>query len=191
MNAQPPETTNQGTTINGVHLETLQETVDAIARDPELGQCRFRARNRWLGGNHNCTTITGFYGAKQEIAHRQRFTLHADEPPILAGHDTGANPVEHLLNALAACVTTSMVAHAAVRGIPIQSLESELEGDIDLNGFLGLDAKAPKGYTAIRVRFTVDTDAGNLETLQQLATFSPVLNTITRGANVSIEVAQK
>jgi uncharacterized OsmC-like protein len=174
-----------------VQLETLQETVNAIARDPALGHCRFRARNRWLGGTHNRSTITGFYGARQEIAHRQEFTLHADEPPILAGNDDGANPVEHLLNALAACVTTSMVAHAAVRGIPIQSLESELEGDIDLNGFLGLDAKAPKGYTAIRVRFTVDTDAGNLETLQQLATFSPVLNTITRGANVDIEVEQK
>jgi uncharacterized OsmC-like protein len=191
MNAQTPETTNQGTTINGVHLETLQETVDAIARDPELGQCRFRARNRWLGGNHNCTTITGFYGAKQEIAHRQRFTLHADEPPILAGHDTGANPVEHLLNALAACVTTSMVAHAAVRGIHIEALESELEGDIDLNGFLGLDSEVAKGFTEIRIRFAVRTDAGNLEQLRQLTAFSPVFNTITQGANVDIRVERQ
>ena len=188
MNTQTPEATNDSSTVNGVQLETLQATVDAIAQDPELGQCRFRARNRWLGGNQNCTTITGFYGAKQEIAHKQQFTLHADEPPILAGQDAGANPVEHLLNALAACVTTSMVAHAAVRGIPIGSLESELEGDIDLNGFLGLDSEVPKGFTAIRVRFTVKTDAGNLEQLQQLTAFSPVLNTLTHGTNVAIEL---
>ena len=81
-----------------------------VITEPDLGQCKFRARNKWLGGNHNCTTVTGFYGARQEIAHKQQFELHADEPPILAGHDEGANPVEHLLNALAACVTTSMAA---------------------------------------------------------------------------------
>ena len=107
--------TNDGT-INGIHMETLQGTVNAIEQEPDLGQCKFRAHNKWLGGNHNRTIITGFYGAKQEIAHKQVFELHADEPPILAGNDEGANPVEHLLNALAACVTTSMVAHAAVRG---------------------------------------------------------------------------
>jgi uncharacterized OsmC-like protein len=191
MNTPTPQATNDSTTVNGVHLETLQATVDAIAHDPELGQCRFRARNRWLGGNHNCTTITGFYGAKQEIAHKQPFTLHADEPPILAGNDAGANPVEHLLNALAACVTTSMVAHAAVRGIHIESLESELEGDIDLNGFLGLDSEVPKGFTDIRVRFTVETDAGNLDQLQRLTAFSPVLNTLTHGTNVDIEVRRR
>ena len=116
--------------VNGIHMDTLKGTVNAIEQDPDLGACKFRASNKWLGGNHNCTTVTGFYGARQEIAHQQQFELHADEPPILAGNDNGANPVEHLLNALAACVTTSMVAHAAVRGINIEELESELEGDI-------------------------------------------------------------
>lgn len=179
------------TRVNGIELEVLQGTVQAIAQTPELGRCRFRASNRWLGGNHNCSTVTGFYGAGQEIAHKQRFELHADEPPILAGNDDGANPVEHLLNALAACVTTSMVAHAAVRGIHIEELESELEGDIDLRGFLGLDESVPKGYTDIRVNFRVRTDAGNLERLKQLSGYSPVLNTITHGANVAINIEAK
>ena len=76
-------------TVNGIHMETLQGTVNAIEQEPELGQCKFRARNKWLGGNHNCTTITGFYGARQEIAHKQQFELHADEPPLLAGGDEG------------------------------------------------------------------------------------------------------
>lgn len=179
--------TNDGT-INGIHMETLQGTVNAIEQEPDLGQCKFRARNKWLGGNHNCTTITGFYGAKQEIAHKQQFELHADEPPILAGNDEGANPVEHLLNALAACVTTSMVAHAAVRGIHIEELESEIEGDIDLRGFLGLSSVVPKGFTDIRINFKVKADVDNMERLKRLTTYSPVFNTITQGANVDIQV---
>ena len=189
-NKQVQADTNK-VTVNGIQLETLQGTVHAIGQEPELGQCRFRARNTWLGGNHNRTTITGFYGAKQDIAHKQQFELHADEPPILAGGDEGANPVEHLLNALAACVTTSMVAHAAVRGIHIDELESELEGDIDLRGFLGLSNDVPKGFTNIRVNFKVTSDVGNLERLKRLAAYSPVLNTITQGADVDIQVQEK
>jgi uncharacterized OsmC-like protein len=181
----------QQATVNGIHMETLQGTVQAIRQEPDLGQCRFRARNTWLGGNHNRTTITGFYAARQEMAHKQQFELHADEPPILAGHDEGANPVEHLLNALAACVTTSMVAHAAVRGIHIEELESELEGDIDLNGFLGLSEDIPKGFTDIRINFSVKADVDNLEKLKQLTAYSPVFNTITRGAQVDIQVKAK
>jgi uncharacterized OsmC-like protein len=178
-------------TINGIHMETLQGTVNAIEQEPDLGQCKFRAHNKWLGGNHNSTTITGFYGAKQEIAHKQVFELHADEPPILAGNDEGANPVEHLLNALAACVTTSMVAHAAVRGIHIEELESELEGDIDLRGFLGLADDVPRGFTDIRINFKVKSDIDNMERLKRLTTYSPVLNTITNGARVDIQVTAK
>ena len=180
-----------GGTINGIHMETLQGTVNAIKQEPDLGQCKFRARNKWLGGNHNCTTITGFYGAKQEIAHKQQFELHADEPPILAGNDDGANPVEHLLNALAACVTTSMVAHAAVRGIHIEELESEIEGDIDLRGFLGLSNDVPKGFTDIRIKFRVKSDVDNMECLKRLTAYSPVFNTITQGTNVDIQVEPK
>ena len=182
--------TNDGT-INGIHMETLQGTVNAIEQEPNLGQCKFRARNKWLGGNHNSTTITGFYGANQEIAHKQTFELHADEPPILAGNDEGANPVEHLLNALAACVTTSMVAHAAVRGIHIEELESELEGDIDLRGFLGLSEEVPKGFTDIRIKFRVKADVDNMERLKRLTAYSPVFNTITQGAYVDIQVEPK
>ena len=116
------------------------------AKTPRMGACRFRASNRWMAGAHNRTTVTGFYGAMQEIPHKQSFMMDADEPEILAGNDAAANPVEHLLHALASCLTTSMVAHAAVRGIAIESVESELEGDIDLNGFLGLSPENREGF---------------------------------------------
>lgn len=181
----------QARVVNGVNVETLLETVKAIKSDPELGACHFRASNRWLSGNHNRTTVTGFYAAKQEIAHKQEFELDADEPAILAGEDTGANPVEHLLHALASCVTTSMVAHAAVRGIHVEELESELEGDIDLRGFLGLSDDVPRGYTDIRVHFKVKADPDDLERLRELSEYSPVFNTLMQGVPVSIQVSSK
>ncbi len=177
--------------VNGINLNVLKETVGAIQADPELGKCKFRARNKWIDANHNCTTISGFYGAKQEMTHKQEFELHADEPPILAGNDEGANPVEHLLHALASCVTTSMVAHAAVKGIHIEELESKLEGDIDLRGFLGLDPNVPKGYTNIRVTFKVKTDRDNLQKVRKLFQFSPVYNTLIHGTKVDVDVEPK
>ena len=117
--------------------------------------------------------------------------MDADEPAILAGDDQGANPVEHLLHALASCLTTSMVAHAAVRGIEIEELESELEGDIDLRGFLGLSMGVPKGYTDIRANFRVKAKPEDVEKIRELAKFSPVFNTITDGADVAVNVELK
>lgn len=177
--------------INGVDIDTLMGTVNAIKAEPELGACRFRASNTWLGGAWNRSAVTGFYGARQEIPHKQTFHMDADEPAILAGGDEGANPVEHLLHALASCLTTSMVAHAAVRGIQIEELESELEGDIDLRGFLGLAADVPKGYTNIRARFRVKARAEDIPRITELAKFSPVFNTIMNGAKVEVEVSRK
>lgn len=177
--------------LNGVDLDTLMGTVNAIQADPALGVSKFRASNTWLSANHNRSTVTGFYAAKQEIAHAQTFIMDADEPAILAGSDQGANPVEHLLHALASCLTTSIVAHASVRGIEIEELESELEGDIDLNGFLGLDAETPRGFTDIRVKFRVKADPEDIDRIKQLALFSPVFNTITKSAKVDVDVVLK
>lgn len=174
--------------VNGVDLDTLMSTVEAIQADPGLGVSKFRANNTWLGGNHNRSEVTGFYAAKQEIAHTQTFEMDADEPAILAGGDQAANPVEHLLHALASCLTTSMVAHAAVQGIEIEALESRLEGDIDLNGFLGLDSDVPKGFTEIRAMFRVKADPKDMDRIKRLAMFSPVFNTITQGAMVDVDV---
>jgi uncharacterized OsmC-like protein len=181
-------TSSTPATVNGIDTTALMATVHAIQADRGLGLCRFQARNRWVAGSHNRTTVTGFYGARQEIAHAETFTLDADEPAILAGRDQAANPVEHLLHALASCLTTSMVAHAAVRRIAIEELESQLEGDLDLNGFLGLDPEAPRGYTAIRVTFRVKGAPEQVAMLRELAEFSPVLNTLTRGVPVDVRI---
>jgi len=188
-NNQPVKAENRKARfVNGVNLDTLMGTVNAIQAEPMLGSCHFRATNQWVGGAFNQSKITGFYGANQEIAHKQAFHLVADEPAILAGNDDGANPVEHLLHALASCLTTSMVAHAAVRGIEIGDIESELEGDIDLNGFLGLNSETAKGFTRIQVKFHVKASAQDLKVIESLAAFSPVLNTLTNGVPVQVNV---
>jgi len=174
--------------LNGVDVDKLFETINAVKNAPVIAKFKFRANNQWIKGGNNRTTIKNFYGTQKDHIHDKPFELDADEPPLLLGEDNGPNPVEYALTALAACVTTSMVAHAAVRGIHIEELESEIEGDIDLRGFLGLADDVPKGFTDIRIKFRVKADIDNMERLQRLTAYSPVFNTITQGANVDIKV---
>ncbi|HEY6513685.1 MAG TPA: OsmC family protein [Burkholderiaceae bacterium] len=188
VQVQEPQQASARRIVNGVDVDTLLGTVNAIAADGGLGACRFRATNTWLHGSHNRSTVVDFHGARQDIPHRQAFTMDADEPAILAGNDHGANPVEHLLHALASCLTTSMVAHAAVRGIRIDEMESTLEGDLDLRGFLGLAADVPKGYTGIRASFRIKADPQDLPRIRELAAFSPVFNTLVQGTPVNVHV---
>ena len=117
--------------VNGVDVEKLGGTMHAVQQDPSLAAFQFRATNQWINGGHNRSTVQSFYGAGQEDRIRTKpFVLEADEPPVLLGDDHGANPVEYVLHALAACLTTSLVYHAAARGIRIESVESKLEGDL-------------------------------------------------------------
>lgn len=172
---------------NGINLDVLQETVNTVKNDPEMAECKFHAHNDWLEASHNRTTISSFYGAKQEIDHEKKFQLDADEPPILAGSDKGATPVEHLLHALASCVTSSIVAHGAVEGIHIDAIESDVEGDMDLKGYLGMSQDVPRGYKVIRLNMKVRSEA-DPEKLRELADFSPVLNTLKNGVQLEVNI---
>ena len=128
-------------------------------------------------------------GAGQECSRQNSFVLHADEPAVLLGKDSAANPVEYLLHSLAACLTTSMVYHAAARGIQIEEVESSFEGDIDLHGFLDLDPKVRNGYQGIRVNFKLKADVPDeqLQDIVKLGTgHSPVFDSLTNGVPVSV-----
>lgn len=179
------ETTKE---FNGVDMDVLWKTINAVKDEPALGKSKFRVHNRWIKGGHNQTTVSDFYGAGQENSHTQTFVLDADEPPLLAGEDHGANPVEHVLHALAACVTTGLVYHAATQGIEIEELESHLEGDIDLRGFMGLAEDVRKGYQNIRVTFKVKTDSENIERLKAFAELSPVLDIVSHATPVDLTI---
>ena len=180
-----------GAVVNGIDVNVLGGTVEAIRENSDLAKCKFRLRNTWMQGGHNRSTVGDFFGASQENSHQATFELDADEPPVLAGTDLAPNPVEHLLHALAGCMTSTLIYHAAIRGIQIDELECELEGDLDLRGFLGLSNDVSKGFTEIRVKFKVKADVDNMERLKRLTAYSPVFNTITQGANVDIQVEPK
>ena len=177
--------------LNGVNVAAVNELVKNVEGDPELGSCKFRIKNSWKTAAQNQSTIEGFYAAKQEIPHEVPFSLNADEPPIHAGLDKDPTPVEHLLNALAGCLTTTLVYHAAVRGIKVEELESELEGDLDIRGFLGISNEVRRGYQNIRVNFKVKTDAENIEKLKALSKLSPVFDITSNGTNVQVDIERK
>jgi len=175
-------------TINGVNVEQLGANISAIQDNTKLAKFQFRATNTWIQGGHNRTTIKEFYGVgKEDRTRTEPFVLDADEPSVLLGEDQGANPVEFVLHALAACMTTSMVYHAAARGIKIDAVESHLEGDLDIRGFLGISPDVRPGYKNLRVNFTVKSDA-SAETLRELAKFSPVFDIVTNPVPVAISV---
>ena len=176
------------TVRNGVNVTALFDTIQAVKADPSIARFQFRARNEWLGGGHNRSTIQEFYGAgKEDDARTEPFVLDCDEPPVLLGEDNGANPVEHVLNALAGCLTTTMVYHAAAQGIEIEHAESRLEGDLDLQGFLWLDRNVRPGYQDIREKFKVRSDA-DAEKLAELARRSPVFDIVSNPVKVNVVI---
>ncbi|MHC4173673.1 MAG: OsmC family protein [Planctomycetota bacterium] len=177
--------------VNGVDTEVLQNLIESVQGDPSLAKSNLRIDNKWVKGGHNQSTISDFYGAGQDISHEQTFVLDADEPPILAGEDKGASPMECLLHALAGCLTTTLVYHAAVRGIEIQEIESRLEGDLDIRGFMGLSEDVRKGFENIRVTFKVKTDEENIEKLKELTKFSAVFDAVSNTTPVDIQVEKK
>jgi uncharacterized OsmC-like protein len=186
MTAQPAM--QQPAMMNGVNVTALFDTIKAVRADTGLAHFQFRAKNHWLDGGHNRSAIQSFYGCKAEDTTRDKpFMLDNDEPPVLLGADAGANPVEYILHALAGCLTTTMVYHAAARGIAIKAAESALEGDLDLRGFLGLSNEVRKGYHAIRVKMRVQSDA-TPKMLRELAQFSPVYDMISRSVPVEVTI---
>jgi uncharacterized OsmC-like protein len=174
--------------LNGVDVDKVESTVDAINGEPDLANFKFRLHNKWISGGHSHSTVGNFYGAHHEISHTKRFEMDADEPEILAGEDTNSNPVEQLLSSLAACLTTSIVYHSALQGIKIEELESDVEGDIDLQGFLGMSKDARPGYKNIRINFKIKADTDDMEKLRSLSKFSPVLDNAVNGTNINVQM---
>ena len=191
MNTETQEPKEAAATIiNGVNVTALGETVEAVKGTPEIAKFQFRATNKWLRGGLNRSNIQGFYGACAEDTNRtEPFVLDNAEPPVLLGEDEAPNPVEYVLHALAGCMTTTLVYHAAARGIRIESVESELEGDLDLHGFLRLDETVRNGYENIRVKFKVVSDASE-EELADLARISPVFDIVSNPVPIAVSVTK-
>lgn len=176
-------------TSNGIDVKALSSTCNLLREKPELGQSYFRVHNTWEDGAQNRITISGFYTAGEEQIRKVPYKLQADEAPVLLGHDKGPNPVEYLLTALSSCMTTSIIYHAAARGIEIESLESDFKGDLDLRGFLDISKDVPKGYQKIEAIFRIKTDASVSE-IEELYMFSPVYSMVSKSVPIEVKVVK-
>ncbi|XOV93351.1 MAG: OsmC family protein [Bacteroidota bacterium] len=179
-------------TINGFDQEAIGNTVSAIQTNPDIANFELRATNEWIYGAHNRSYVQGFYGACQEDTSRiEPFVYDNDEPPILLGNNKGANPGEVMLHGLLSCMTTAMVLLAAARGIEVSGISSKIEGDVDLKGFLGLDASVAKEFTQIRVTFDIKgASEAEKEELITLAKQSPVYNTLINPVDVQVSLSK-
>jgi uncharacterized OsmC-like protein len=176
---------------NGVDTAVLFATLDAVKQQPDLGAFQFRAHNVWIDGAHNRTRIKSFYGAGQEDTSRATgFHIDAGEPPVLLGTNTGPNPAEALLHALAACLTTSLVYVASARGVRLTRVESTLEGEMDVRGALGLSDEVRNGFERVRVTFHVDGDASPTrlrQLVERAQQRSAVFDMVTHGMPVAVD----
>jgi uncharacterized OsmC-like protein len=175
---------------NGVDTATLFATIDAVRATPEIAKFQFRATNTWVTGTHNRSTVHGFHGAMQDMTHKEAFTLDADHPQVLVGQDNGPTPVEFLLHALAACLTAGIANIAAARGVNLESVESTVEGDIDLLGLLGISKDVRNGYEQVKVSFRLRGDDPEklAAVVEQSRKRSAVFDVLTNGVPIDISV---
>lgn len=177
--------------LNGVDTPTLFATIDAVKGQPELARFRFRATNEWQSGTHSRSSVRSFYGAGSDQEHVREFTIDADHPTVLVGADNGPTPVELVLCALASCLTSGIGNIAAARGVQLESVESIVEGEMDLRGILGLSGDVRNGYQLVRVDFRIRGDAPE-EKLREIAmqsrARSAVFDIITNGVPVDVTV---
>jgi uncharacterized OsmC-like protein len=185
-------TTTQRGPLNGVDTPTLFATLDAVKGNPEIAKFQFRARNTWVSGTHSRSTASDFFGATQEMAHKEETTVEFDHPTVLVGADHGPTPVEYLLHAIAACLTAGIANIAAARGVELRKVSSTVEGDIDLLGILGLsDGSVRNGYQQIRVSFHLEGDADDATLrglVEQSRRRSAVYDALTNPTSVVIDV---
>lgn len=184
-------TTTDSPIRNGVDTATLFATLDAVNGNNEIAKFQFRARNRWVSGTHNQTTIHGFYGAMQEMEHTTSHVFDADHPAVLVGADHGPTPVEYVLHALAACLTAGIANVAAARGVNLTSVESMVEGNIDLLGILGLGrGEVRNGFQGIKISFVLAGDDPEMlrKVVEQSTARSAVYDVVTNGVPVTIDV---
>ena len=176
---------------NGVNVEALLGAREALTKAPEAARFNWRASCKWVNGTHSEASVKGFYGLGQEQSHKSEFTFDMDHPEIFASEDKGATPVEMVLTGLAGCLTAGVAAVAQHRKIQLRSVTATIEGGMDIQGILGIDADVRNGFDGIKVKFDIDADASQeeLEALvAQSQKRSAVYDIVTNPTNVAVKV---
>lgn len=177
--------------LNGVNTPALFATINAVADNRPLAKFQFRATNRWVAGTHSRGTIETYFGAGGEQPRKRSFTLEADHPAVLVGEDNAPLPVEYLLYGLASCIISGVANIAAARGVQLTEVEARVEGDIDVQGILGLSNEVRNGYEKIRAEFSIKGDAPEeklRQIVEQSKARSAVFDVLTNGVPVEIGI---
>lgn len=177
---------------NGVNVQALLDAREALKGAPEAAKFTWRASCKWQNGTHSTTKVQSFFGLGQEQGHKNESAFEADHPEIFASEDKGITPVEYVLIGLASCLTAGVAAVAQNRGIQLRSVESKIEGKMDIRGILGIDSDVRNGYDDVKITFKVDADASKKEIealVAQSQKRSAVYDIITNPVNVTVEVA--
>jgi uncharacterized OsmC-like protein len=176
---------------NGVNVQALLDAREVLKGAPEAAKFTWRASCKWENGTYSTAKVQGFFGLGQEQSHKTETSFDADHPEIFASEDRGITPIEYVLVGLASCLTAGVAAVAQNRGIQLRSVESKLEGTMDIRGILGIDSEVRNGYDDIKVTFKIDADASkaDIEALvAQSQKRSAVYDVITNPVNVTVEV---
>jgi uncharacterized OsmC-like protein len=176
---------------NGVNVEALIAAREALSQAPQAAQFKWRAACEWKDGTHSHSTVESFFGLGQEQHRKKTFAFDADHPKVFASEDHGATPVEYVLVGLASCLTAGIAAVAQHRKLQLRSVKATIEGDMDLQGILGIDSDVRNGFDGIRVHFSIDADAKreDIEALvAQSQKRSAVFDIVTNPTNVTVKV---
>jgi uncharacterized OsmC-like protein len=182
----------QASADNGVAIDALRGAREALTAQPEAARFQWRAATTWVDGTHSRTVIDGFSGLGADHAHRRPYTVETDHPEVFAAADAAPTPVEVVLGGLAGCLTAGVATVAANRGVALRSVRAVVEGDMDLQGILGIDPAVRNGFSAIRVRYEIDADAPRADVeaiVVQSQKRSAVFDMIANPTNVRVDVA--
>lgn len=176
---------------NGVNVAALLDAREALTNAPEAAQFTWRATCQWKNGTHSHSTVEGFFGLGEEQSRKTTFNFDSDHPEVFASEDKGATPVEYVLVGLASCLTAGVAAVAQHREIQLRSVKATIQGNMDLQGILGIDSEVRNGFSGIKVHYDIDADATPDEInaiVAQSQKRSAVFDIVTNPTNVVVEV---
>jgi uncharacterized OsmC-like protein len=177
---------------NGVHIDALLQSRQALSAAPRAAAFQWRARTEWVRGVHSRTTVDAFSGLGAEQSRRSPFVLETDHPELFHAGDNGATPMELVLAALAGCLTAGVASVASMRGVRLHSVVATVTAEQDLRGTLGIDPEVRSGFDRVRVRYEIDADAPRADVeaiLAQSQKRSSVFDVLTNPVTVTVELA--
>jgi uncharacterized OsmC-like protein len=174
--------------FNGVNTQVLNTVFESMRNHPEMAKATFSVKSAWNGGFSVTSTSKGFRIGGQNIERNTEYRTQHDFPDQLSGEGRGPTVCESCMGSLAACLTQTIVAHATSRGIQIDSIDIDVEGDVDLRGFTGISNDVRPGAQQFRVNMNIKSNNASKEQINELyeigKRFSPAFDTLTNGTSV-------